>query len=114
MIDSKKIEQQLADISKKFNIENDIIHFLFFIGIQESGLGFREFTKDEKTDLIELGGATVLAPQGFYKKIDTDNPVPYYVVDPDKKIPEGHQRELLLKQGIVAYFENHTHEISSS
>ncbi len=98
------IEQKLESIAQTFNIENDLIHFLFFIGIQESGEGFREFTKDEKTDLIELGGATVLAPFGYYTKIDTDSTVPYYVINPDQTLPEGIQRETLLKQGIVAYF----------
>src|SRR6056297_3024642 len=99
-----QFEEQLRKYAEQFNIENDLIHFLFLIGIHESGAGFRQFTKDEKTDLIDLGGATVLSHFGYYKEIETSGPVPYYVVNPEEKAPEGHQREILLKKGIIHYF----------
>lgn len=104
MSNSINIEQQLAEIARKFDLENDLIHFLLLIGIQESGQGFREFSKDEKTELIELGGATVLAPYGYYQEVETNSPVPYYVANPDELLPEGYERDLLLKKGIVEYF----------
>ena len=100
------MEEKLQQIADQFKIENDIIHFLFLIGIQESGRGFREYSKEEKTDLIELGGATVLADFGYYDKVDTKGNEPYYVANPDKMLPNDFERETLIKKGIIAYFSD--------
>lgn len=100
------MEKKMQAIADQFNIENDLVHFLFLIGIHESGRGFRDYSKEEKTDLIELGGATVLADFGFYNQIETRSEEPYYVANPEKPLPEGFERELLLKKGIIAYFSD--------
>lgn len=100
------MEKELQEIAAHFDIENDIIHFLFLIGIQESGRGFKEYSKEEKTDLIELGGTTVLAPFGFYEQVETDSPEPFYVANPEKRLPEEFERESLIKKGIIAYFSD--------
>ncbi|PLX22269.1 MAG: hypothetical protein C0599_06865 [Salinivirgaceae bacterium] len=100
------MEEKLQNIADQMNIENDMIHFLFLIGIHESGRGFREYSKEEKTDLIELGGATVLYPYGYYEKMKTDSSEPYYVANPNKKLPNDFERETLIKKGIIAYFSD--------
>jgi hypothetical protein len=100
------MEEKLQEIASRFDIENDMIHFLFLIGIQESGRGFRAYTKEEKTDLIELGGATVLAPLGYYEKVETSSSEPFYVANPQREMPNEFERELLMKKGIIAYFSD--------
>ena len=102
------INNKLKLIAQKFDIENDLIHFLFLIGIQESGYGFKQFSKAEKTDLIELGAATVLSAYGYYTQVETESDIPYYVINPDKELPETYQKERLLKAGIIDYFSKKT------
>lgn len=100
--------KELAQIASRYNIENDLIHFLFLIGIQESGYGFKQFSKAEKTDLIELGATTVLSAYGYYTQVETESDIPYYVINPDKELPETYQKERLLKAGIIDYFSKKT------
>lgn len=98
-------EQKLEQLAQRLHMENNLIHFLFLIGIQESGEGFRKFTKDEKTDLIELGSARLLVLHDYYIKIDTQGATPFFVVNPDKPLPEHFEREALLKNEIINYFD---------
>jgi seryl-tRNA(Sec) selenium transferase len=105
-MDNLTIEDQMATIADRMEIENDLIHFLFLIGIHESGQGFKQYTKDEKLDLIELGSATLLSRHDYYKAIETQSSVPYYVANPDRPLPEAHETELLLKKEVVVYFND--------
>ena len=58
------IELRFQALTKK--IENDFGEgldtqaILFLIGVQELGLGYREFTKQEKTDLLHIAVCTLL------------------------------------------------------
>ncbi|MFO7863846.1 MAG: hypothetical protein R6U85_07585 [Salinivirgaceae bacterium] len=105
-MDNLTIEDQMATIADRMEIENDLIHFLFLIGIHESGQGFKQYTKDEKLDLIELGSATLLSRHDYYKAIETQSPVPYYVANPNRPLPGTHETELLLKKEVVDYFND--------
>lgn len=101
-----EIENKLTRLADQLKIENNLIHFLFIIGIQESGEGFKHFTKDEKLDLIELGSTTLLAKHNFYIEIETPGKMPFYVANPEKPLPETTKKALLLKKEIINYLEN--------
>ena len=45
----------------------DLKSVLFLIGVQELGKGIRDFTKEEKRDLIHIAICKVLSYSGFYE-----------------------------------------------
>ena len=59
------------DLSKvlRTHFEQDIKieGILMLVGMREMGFGFREFSKQEKTDLIHVGTCTILEPSGYYE-----------------------------------------------
>lgn len=106
MLQIEERDLKLAKLADELKIENNLIHFLFLIGIHESGEGFKQFTKEEKIELIELGSTTLLAKHDYYIAIDTESTVPFYVANPEKQLPETFEKEELLKNEIVKYLEN--------
>ena len=110
----EKQQKQLSDwqiILNKFKEftgeEPQIDGILFLIGVQELGMGFRKFKKDEKLSVMHIAICTLLEPYGFYEFAGRDEdgwphwklvkPVPAYTLL---------EQELVLKSLIVTYFEN--------
>jgi hypothetical protein len=92
-------------VQKQFNIEPTVESILFLIGIQELGLGLKEYDRDEKMDLINLGTLKVLSLLGYYEKTQYDRDFwPIYQQLENVEIPTGESQEDELKKGIVAYF----------
>jgi hypothetical protein len=54
-------------LKEQFEIKPNLDGILLLIGIQELGQGKREFTKEEKQDLMHIAVCTVLTPGGFYE-----------------------------------------------
>lgn len=103
-----KFELVCQAISKQFDIEPTLESILFLIGIQELGQGFKEFDRDEKMNLINLGTLRVLSEFAYYVKAsepDRDN-WPIYQINQSIKLPKGEEQEEIIKQGIIQYFEN--------
>lgn len=68
-MESKKTEWQvLIDIlTEKFGIEPDLQAVLFLIGVQELGMGYKKFKKDDKVNIMHIAICTVLEPYGYYE-----------------------------------------------
>lgn len=83
----------------------DLNSVLFLIGVQELGQGARNFSKEQKQDLIHIGICRILSPSGYYQfeKLDADGWPHYKLV---KKLPHGDilSQELFLKSHILRYF----------
>ena len=45
----------------------DLQAMLFLIGVNELGLGYKNFSKQEKTDLFHIAICTLLEPFGYYE-----------------------------------------------
>jgi len=91
----------------------DMRAVLLLIGIQELGKGPRDFTKEEKQDLMHIAVCHLLESDGYYefKGLD-DEGWPHYEAT-TKKQPEGlEDQERLLKKQILQYFNdlNQTNE----
>ena len=100
----QKLLQQLHDtLGKK---PADLKGVLFLIGVQELGKGVREFTKEEKQDLIHIAICKVLSYAGFYELegLDEDG-WPHWKLK--KKLPHFDilEQEKLLKIHVLEYFE---------
>ena len=104
------IELRFQTLTKK--LENDFGEgldtqaILFLIGVQELGLGYREFTKQEKTDLLHIAVCTLLEPHGYYKfeARDVEN-WPHFTILKPLPVLNDKEQQHLIKEAILDYFE---------
>lgn len=54
-------------LSNSFGKRPDLNGILFLVGIQELGLGTKQFTKEEKQDLMHIATCRLMAPLGYYE-----------------------------------------------
>ncbi|MBB4080255.1 hypothetical protein GGR28_002885 [Lewinella aquimaris] len=95
-------------IKDRFNRDAlpDLNALLFLIGVQEFGRWQADFTKEEKRDLMHIAVCRLLADEGHYRFVGRDDDGwPHYELT--AKIPptDLQGQEQLLKQRIIAYFE---------
>jgi hypothetical protein len=83
----------------------DLNGVLFLIGVQELGQGHRNFSKEEKQDLIHIAICRVLSQVGFYELegIDQDGWPHWKLLKPLPQF-ELLEQEKLLKTQILDYF----------
>jgi len=94
-------------VHQQFKVEPTMEAILFLIGIQELGVGLKDYDRDEKMNLIHLGTLCVLSQFGYYTKAkepDRDN-WPIYQQNYERELPVGEEQEQLIKNGIITYFE---------
>ena len=85
---------------------NDLNGVLFLIGVQELGKGKKNFSKEEKQDLMHIAICRILSPSGFYELegIDEDGWPHWKLVKP---LPHFDllDQEKLLKIHVIDYFK---------
>jgi hypothetical protein len=84
---------------------SDLKSVLFLIGVQELGKGVRQFTKEEKRDLIHIAICKVLSLSGYYQLEGLDESGwPHWKLM--KKLPHFDilEQEKLLKMHVLEYF----------
>ena len=86
---------------------SDLNSVLFLIGVQELGKGHKNFTKEQKQDLMHIAICKVLSLSGYYELegIDEEGWPHWKLV---KKLPHFDilEQEKLLKMHVMEYFEN--------
>ncbi|KOY87084.1 hypothetical protein AD998_13870 [bacterium 336/3] len=85
----------------------DLNGVLFLIGVQELGKGHKNFTKEEKQDLMHIAICRVLSKLGFYTLVGTDQEGwPHWELA--KPLPQFDllEQEKLLKNQVLEYFED--------
>lgn len=107
-LSSEKSWQLLLDHLEKLVGKRpaDLNAVLFLIGVQELGRGIREFTKEEKQDLMHIAICKVLSYSGFYELEGLDEEGwPHWKLL--KKLPhfDTIEQEKLLKNHVIEYFE---------
>ncbi|WP_200975224.1 hypothetical protein [Echinicola sp. 20G] len=84
----------------------DLNGVLFIIGVQELGKGMKNFSKEQKQDLMHIAICKVLSLAGFYELdfIDQDGWPHWNLV---KELPHFDilEQEKLLKIQVLEYFE---------
>ena len=86
---------------------SDLKSVLFLIGVQELGKGIKEFSKEEKRDLMHIAICKVLSLSGFYELEGLDESGwPHWKIK--KKLPHFDilEQEKLLKMHVLEYFED--------
>ena len=89
---------------------SDLKSVLFLIGVQELGKGIKDFTKEEKRDLMHIAICKVLSLSGFYELEGLDEMGwPHWKVK--DKLPHFDvlEQEKLLKMHVIEYFEKDIH-----
>jgi hypothetical protein len=79
---------------------------IFLIGIQELGKGFKNYSKDEKLNIMHIAICRLLVPFGYYEFdfCDEDGWPHYKTLDELPQLKPGEQT-VLMKEAIVMYFE---------
>ena len=95
----------LSDLQKNFKEELSLKSILFLIGVQELNMGIRNFSKEEKLDVLHIATCSLLSKYGFYMfdKIDEEGWPHWKEVKPINSVSEKDQ-EILLKNAIIDYF----------
>ena len=80
---------------------------LFLVGLRELGQLKREFTKEEKQDLMHIAVCELLSEDGFYrfKGLDHDG-WPHYEVVMPVRIKGVKDQERLLQEKLIEYFKD--------
>jgi len=100
-------QELLNELEKNFGKRpKDLNAVLFIIGVQELGKGAKNFSKEEKQDLMHIAICKVLSLAGYYELegID-DSGWPHWKLI--KKLPyfDLLEQEKLLKMLVIEYFE---------
>lgn len=111
MIGEQNLKEQWQSIvriiSEKFSDHDpmDLDAILYLIGVQELGIGAREFKKDEKLNLMHIAICRLLEPYGYYEFdfFDDDKWPHYKMIEQLPTLKPGEQ-SVLMKEAVVAYF----------
>ncbi len=108
MQEKNKTEWQLLleILTEKFGMEPDLHSVLFLIGVQELGMGYKKFKKDEKINVLHIAICTVLEPYGYYEfdGRDADGWPHFKIKEPLPFLKSGEQNNLMIK-AVIEYFK---------
>lgn len=103
----KKWVNLLNELQKMIGVKpKDVNSVLFLVGMQELGSGIRDFSKEEKQDLMHIATCKILSLSGYYRLegLDEDG-WPHWI--PTGELPKLSlmDQEKLLKLHLIEYFE---------
>ncbi len=99
-----KFQAVIKELEKEFGEGMDVQAILFLIGVNELGIGYKDFSKSEKTDVLHIAVCTILEPYGYYKFSHRDEENwPHFTLE--KEIPpiNGREQQYLIKEAITDY-----------
>ena len=100
----KQLIQYVTDIFGD-NQKLDLQAVLFLIGVNELGQGYRDFTKEEKVNLLHIAICKLLSYYGYYNYVGKDKDGwPHWQTN--KSLPKlipGEQTRLI-KEAAIRYF----------
>ncbi len=100
-------QRLLYKIKPQFKRKPNLQSMLFLIGLQELGQFHREFSKEEKQDLMHIAVCVLLTPIGYFDFVGVDDDGWPHYRSTGKEQPEGlPAQEQLLKLRILAYFSD--------
>ena len=105
--DTKKWSKLVNFISLKFGDGKtlDLQAILFLIGVHELGQGYREFSKEEKLNLLHIAICKLLSRYGYYKYIGKDEDGwPHWKTNTKLPKLKTGEETVLIKQASIDYF----------
>ena len=83
----------------------DLQAVLMLIGVQELGRWRKDFSKEEKQDLMHIGTCAVLSASGYYSFSHRDaDGWPHYPAERPVEVSGHEAQEQLLKEHVIQYF----------
>ena len=99
-----RFREVVSELEESFGGGMDVQAILFLIGVNELGIGYKDFSKSEKTDLLHVAICTLLEPHGYYEfeGRDKENWPHFKLV---KNLPplEDREQQHLIKEAIIVY-----------
>ena len=91
-------------LEKSFDEKLSLKAILYLIGVQELNFGKKNYTRDEKLNVLHVAVCKLLSPYGYYKieKIDEDGWPHYKEIKALKNLSEKDQ-QALIKEAILDY-----------
>ena len=114
-LDELRVEWELLikRLESQFMMEPDLQAILFLIGVQELGQGYREYSKQEKQDLMHIAICRLLSDYGFYELEGIDESGwPNWKLTSEIPQLSLKDQDILLKQSAINYFREEIWSIS--
>lgn len=90
----------------KLNELPDLKSIMFLIGVQELGTVKKDFSKEEKRDLMHIAACALLEREGYYAFEGRDHDGwPHWEVVKPFTIKGNKEQEEILKRNIIYYFD---------
>lgn len=111
LLDELEFQQKWIEVEQilvsRFGKKPDMEGILYLIGINELGdVPNKEFTKEQKQDLMHIATCALLAQSGYYEYDGHDKDGwPHYKLVENPPAESLAKQDILLKQHIIAYFE---------
>lgn len=101
-----KWQKLLRDLESSINKKpKDLNGVLFLIGVQELGQGIKNFSKEEKQDLMHIAICKILSQSGFYELEGLDKEGwPHWKKKEKLPLFDLLEQEKLLKMHVIEYF----------
>ena len=101
-----RFQEVKTALEKNFGEGLDVQAILFLIGVNELGIGYKEFSKSEKTDLLHVAICTLLEPHGYYTFEGRDEEQwPHFILNKELPPLDSREQQHLIKESIIDYFE---------
>ncbi len=104
----KKWDELVKDLSVKFADGEtlDLDTIIFLVGVQELGVGYQRFKKDEKLNLMHIAICRLLEPFGYYEYLGRDKEGwPHYELKENLPNLRAGEQSILMKEAVVRYFD---------
>ncbi|MCD6066858.1 MAG: hypothetical protein K0S33_1684 [Bacteroidetes bacterium] len=100
-------DRLLAKMKEIHGEEPQIDSILFLIGVQELGMGYKKFKKDDKVNIMHIAICTLLEPYGFYVFDGRDKDGwPHWTLKENLPPLDSKQQNKLMVGAIIDYFKN--------
>jgi len=94
--------KKLIDTSQLLDLKG----VLFLIGVQEYGHVRKDFSKEEKRDLIHIAACTLLEQEGYYDFVGRDDEGwPHFEIKKPFEVKGLNEQENILKTCALKYFK---------
>ena len=99
-------KQLVEKLNKRFESDLDLQGIIFLIGLQELGLGFKKYKKDEKVNIMHIAICSWLEPYGYYEFEGKDQDGwPHYKTKENLPFLKPGEQVELMKRAILDYFD---------
>ena len=101
---SKKWEELTRSLEERFNDEVSLKGILYLIGVQELNFGRKDFSKEDKINVLHVATCKLLCKRGYYRfdRVDKDG-WPHYIELKPLKSLSALDQENLIKEAIIDY-----------